>query len=420
MILSPFRETMLVDLDVVWFKPPDLLFQSSLYTSTGALFFRDRVYPSDENRKNDYKLLRELFEKRGVAVNATSATALARAHGVSFFWRYIASTFTEEPEVHQVSDIQDSSIVLIDRARNAAMLGVLRELLPSFDIGYGDKEIFWVAATLAGANFVFEPFLAAQYADCYGVILHYDPDDAAGSPLYVNAEYMVERDISLVGQFLSPAMTPPILVSADMALVPSMNTWPGGKGRGDRGCTCRSFPCLAVPDHATAHLLYAQWITLSKRLTRPSASVGTELGCVEVQGEYAGALQHVFAAEVPPEHCVVMGCPQLPIALDPTLPWPEERRYCDPVHFDRTAPADLLELAQAARHPDSAYNKPSLPDGTPVQCDFDRQLYWYKNGSLHPFGDWNAFVSKGLDLADVVRLPRRKFERFPRSAEPVY
>ena len=42
LIMSPFKETMLVDSDVIWFKQPDTLFQADEYVTTGTLFFRDR------------------------------------------------------------------------------------------------------------------------------------------------------------------------------------------------------------------------------------------------------------------------------------------------------------------------------------------------------------------------------------------
>jgi hypothetical protein len=51
---------------------------------------------------------------------------------------------------------------------------VLKKILPSFNLGYGDKEVYWIAATIAGDSFSFEPYLAGTYGDC-GEILHFDP-----------------------------------------------------------------------------------------------------------------------------------------------------------------------------------------------------------------------------------------------------
>ncbi len=44
LVLSPFKETMVVDIDVVFLKQPDLLFNSAAYKRTGTLYMRDRVF----------------------------------------------------------------------------------------------------------------------------------------------------------------------------------------------------------------------------------------------------------------------------------------------------------------------------------------------------------------------------------------
>jgi hypothetical protein len=65
------------------------------------------------------------------------------------------------------------------------MLQVLREVLPTFTVGYGDKEIYWLSATIADVPFSFEPFLCGQFGDC-GLMMHCDPANA--KPLYLNGE----------------------------------------------------------------------------------------------------------------------------------------------------------------------------------------------------------------------------------------
>ena len=42
LILSPFQNTLMADSDVIWFKKPELLFDSPGFIETGSLFFRDR------------------------------------------------------------------------------------------------------------------------------------------------------------------------------------------------------------------------------------------------------------------------------------------------------------------------------------------------------------------------------------------
>ena len=47
---SPFAETMVVDMDTVWLKPPEAVFNYDGYRATGALFFRDQVHVQDPTR----------------------------------------------------------------------------------------------------------------------------------------------------------------------------------------------------------------------------------------------------------------------------------------------------------------------------------------------------------------------------------
>lgn len=47
LLKSPFRHSILVDTDVIFFQKPEKLFQASGYLSTGALFFRDRCFKSE-------------------------------------------------------------------------------------------------------------------------------------------------------------------------------------------------------------------------------------------------------------------------------------------------------------------------------------------------------------------------------------
>ena len=37
----------------------------------------------------------------------------------------------------------------VDKTRHPKLLHTLRALLPRFDVGYGDKELYWIAATIA-------------------------------------------------------------------------------------------------------------------------------------------------------------------------------------------------------------------------------------------------------------------------------
>jgi hypothetical protein len=50
----------------------------------------------------------------------------------------------------------------------------MRHALPSFGLGYGDKELFWITTTAAQESFDFEPHQAGSLGDC-GPMIHYDP-----------------------------------------------------------------------------------------------------------------------------------------------------------------------------------------------------------------------------------------------------
>ena len=43
-------------------------------------------------------------------------------------------------------------------------------------MGYGDKEMYWIAATIAQEKFSLEPFMEGNYGDCGGVF-HFDPTE---------------------------------------------------------------------------------------------------------------------------------------------------------------------------------------------------------------------------------------------------
>jgi hypothetical protein len=101
-----------------------------------------------------------------------------------------------------LSDISPLCILLLvtqivfDKTRHPRTLHTLTQLLPSFHVGYGDKELYWFAATIARETFAFEPFLCGTYGDC-GLMMHYDPNDTErpeeASPLYLNAEWYLMK-----------------------------------------------------------------------------------------------------------------------------------------------------------------------------------------------------------------------------------
>ena len=75
------------------------------------------------------------------------------------FWRHMVNSSERRPK-----HVADSSVVLLDRRKQNRTLHMLRQLLPRFTLGYGDKEIYWIAATVATSPFSFEPWLPGYFA----------------------------------------------------------------------------------------------------------------------------------------------------------------------------------------------------------------------------------------------------------------
>ena len=56
-MMSSFREVILVDADALFFKDPATLFEDEQYSHTGALFFRDRLMMPESKKKWLQKVL---------------------------------------------------------------------------------------------------------------------------------------------------------------------------------------------------------------------------------------------------------------------------------------------------------------------------------------------------------------------------
>ena len=414
LIMSPFPETILMDVDVVFFKSPYLLFNAPAYRETGTLFFRDRVTFKhlDGNGGVDIGDLRIFFGKYGLEINATSTHTLLRENGVSLFWHY----GLRNDSVMQ--DYQDSSVVLLNKPMHPIMLQVLEQHLPDFFIGFGDKEMYWIAATVAREPFAFEPHLTGQYGDCAGFIIHFDPTHVpfleyrnasypslllsnsssskldgitthrpahgvlrGGSyhaePFYCNAEHMVEKGLQFLGQYLSDTITVPVLVNAQNIddlisnnRIAHFQTWMGK--RGNRNCTCdyRSrYSCQPVHTIVNAHLVLAGWITITARIHENEKNsflaekVETRL-CVPTLVKNAPLLEFVFTRLlkdlVAAGDCFFVGCPSVPVTVNASLPWspiseldPEGAEYCEPFTYSFASFARNLSLPSVSRGSDA-------------------------------------------------------------------
>ena len=356
LIMSPFKDTILVDSDVIWFKQPELLFDAREYRDTGTLFFRDR-WTQTKNQltlsagqhtgkvamrmvnqlHSDYKdnhvlgankrrldenvpgtthfnasghrqllvplrnlghtavtnLQRQQITRpkpRPVVVNMTqqnllrdrlvdplelsrippapmsgmssnfqaprrtqkppgrttkSSSSSGKGIGIgggggqkqnkdkttgkftaeglakhNAFWRHLATGVGFTPD-----HWQDSSVLLLDSTRHPRTLLLLRRMVRDFSLGYGDKEMYWLAATAVEEPFAFEPFIAGSLGDC-GAIVHFDPlaapfvqqdKNTKVLPFYVNAEYLIDlKKIQKEGDFLG-------IIGSDLTQATLMN-----------------------------------------------------------------------------------------------------------------------------------------------------------------------------------------------------
>jgi hypothetical protein len=168
---------------------------------------------------------------------------LAKSNGVNLFWRHGISK--DNPPLRHV---QESSVVLMDRRMHEKTFSVLEYILPTFNLGYVDKEIYWIATTIAQESFEFEPFLAGIYGDC-GEIFHFDPSAVAttaaaatttSKPLFLNGQYLAgaKKAFENMEKRLQKTVTKPVAVSVDMKTTEM--------GRKDKKTAGRCGACLAM------------------------------------------------------------------------------------------------------------------------------------------------------------------------------
>jgi len=284
---APFRQVMLIDTDVVWLNNPDLLFDAPCYVSTGALFFRDRLLFEAQKKGGKQQLhQREDGLRYGEVLsyiehhsrdftpivfntNTSTQTALKLLHnlggGANYFWRPAAV----DPTAPKLRHVQESSVVLLNRANHPRTLGVLRRLLPTFSLGYGDKEIYWIAATIASEPYAFEPYLAGIYGDC-GEVFHFDPRPVATTvagtkqqqpqpaPFFINGQFIAEA-VEFEGKGLQPRMSRPLFASAEARLNGLQSLRNAATGGNCGGC---ADGCTRVPTDVSAAVVEQQQFQL--------------------------------------------------------------------------------------------------------------------------------------------------------------
>lgn len=290
--------------------------------------------------------------------------------------------------------------MVLNKKTHGRTLDILTELLVgNFDLGYGDKEFFWFAATISNVSFAFEPHLSGHYGDCFGMILHFDPNDS--EPLFMNAEYMVEDELRTLGQFLQDVRTRAIsLVDNALPNVSAMTgIWSkGGKDHPSTGCVCSSDVCTDIEDNITTLLLFSQWITLSIRHKKNIDE------CIPVFVSRSRFLKIMYRLSNFKEDCHLIGCPHLPYDLDTLNPlwnssWPQ---YCEPISFSHQVNESV---SIEARSPASLWNKRIFGNNSLIQCGTSFNNFLVANYSvLHAIPNLKSFLSLGRDFSEVHRI----------------
>jgi Mannosyltransferase putative len=123
LVESPFPETLVTDLDVVWFKQPVKLFTAKPYLRTGALFFRDRML-IHRTKYFPYDKVLKHMEEHGFVPTKEMALKIHRETGYNYFWRYALHLFEGDedfPHLHGkwmlfylLSIIVHSALLILD------------------------------------------------------------------------------------------------------------------------------------------------------------------------------------------------------------------------------------------------------------------------------------------------------------------
>jgi hypothetical protein len=121
LLKSPFRETILMDVDVVWLDRPELMFDVKGYAETGALFMRDRMSVHDNSKGLERSSrgiaplrLLKYFQSVGISIDQLSAREHLLRNGINLYWQGIAANEDLTKSVH-ADNIQDSSVVWLTK-----------------------------------------------------------------------------------------------------------------------------------------------------------------------------------------------------------------------------------------------------------------------------------------------------------------
>jgi hypothetical protein len=222
LLFSQFHELMLLDADVLFLQSPMSLWELPKFTSTGTLFFNDRISFTDKflaqrittawNRSELHEFVetfdREPYERLRHVPRRGQEPTRARQHVRSRGEpsAYLASTHAWNLRAGHHAD---SSLMLWSKTKQPRATAILGSFIslryahrpPS----YGDKELYFLACEVADSAYAFSDFgvgsigVDARTEDgvLCGDALHFFPerrgDDGAdrdASPLYINSDHI--------------------------------------------------------------------------------------------------------------------------------------------------------------------------------------------------------------------------------------
>ncbi|DBA00508.1 TPA: hypothetical protein N0F65_006412 [Lagenidium giganteum] len=151
---SRFQEVILLDADDILMRDPADLRLLSGYQRTGTVFFRDRIVDINNFFNKDMDsgktLLHEMIDTFNYTKFGLTGPKPSQQLLQSFAYR------------GETAHEQDSSLVLIDKAKAGKALDVLKELIMyvrrKHRFSWGDKEAFWLAFELAQQPYFFTPW----------------------------------------------------------------------------------------------------------------------------------------------------------------------------------------------------------------------------------------------------------------------
>ncbi|KAH8797365.1 putative alpha-1,3-mannosyltransferase [Xylogone sp. PMI_703] len=173
LLLSSFREAILLDADAIMFQNPEVLFQDPDYTKYGALFFHDRILSIEDRRLRFSQPV--FFHDQG---------SIAR-HGRRWLLQTLPEPISEKVKQNRMwtgnsRQVQESGVVVVDKKRHFLALLVVTYIngpgrTGFYNMFYGDKESYWIGWELAGdVDYAFHPGELAVP----GVIFQYSQEDS--------------------------------------------------------------------------------------------------------------------------------------------------------------------------------------------------------------------------------------------------